>query len=130
MRRVAVALLAVVLGAACTGPREQRASPVSPSPTRASPTVQPIVLDVVADLTPKSAEPASNSYVDGMRLAVDVVNRSGGVADRPIQLAFHDPGEDPRESIRPLVRTSTAILYVGPGTDLLPLRLRFERIGT
>ena len=134
MRRGAAGLVLVLFAAACTSTPGRPSEPISPSPPAASPLVRPILLDVVADVTPQQfTRDGTNSYIEGMQLAVDVVNRSGGVDGRPIQLRLHDDQGDPGAAaglMRSLHRDATAILYVGPGTSLLPLRPRLERTGT
>jgi branched-chain amino acid transport system substrate-binding protein len=92
------------------------------------------VLDVVAG---QSGPDDDRGYLDGMRLAVDEVNSAGGVAGSPIELAVQDDGGNPELATeligelvsRPSGRPS-AILYVGPGPAISPLRARFQRAGT
>jgi branched-chain amino acid transport system substrate-binding protein len=74
------------------------------------------------------------TYLDGMRLAVDEVNRGGGIGGRPIDLRFSDDGGDVDRAtpvIEGLLGTHPpAILYVGPGEALPPLRTAFAQAGT
>jgi branched-chain amino acid transport system substrate-binding protein len=122
----------LVLGTACTTEPGRRgdAKPFVSSPSGAP----PIVLDVVADASPGGASGgATNSYLEGMELAVQVVNAAGGVHGRQIGLSIHDNEGDPAIAtglIRPLIGSALAVLYVGAGPGLLPARSDFERVGT
>ena len=104
--------------------------PTTPSPS----SIAPLVLDVVADVTPDAINgEATNTYLDGMRLAVGAINRAGRVDGRRIRLALHDHKGRvtlARELIEPLLGNSLALLYVGPGSTLLPLRAPLEESGT
>jgi branched-chain amino acid transport system substrate-binding protein len=139
-------LLPLALVAACTGggldaSPSLRSSPsleTAPSPSRStppapSPAVQPLTLPVVAALTGPEAE-ADRSYLDGMRLAVQEANAAGGVEGRSVELSFHDDGGDPERAGEAmaglLMEGSPAILYVGPGTAVTPLRSQFLQTGT
>lgn len=125
--------IVLVLAASCTRERVVRPSVEPPSPRSTSP-VQPLVLDVVADMTPRfGSERVPNTYVDGMRLAEQKVNAAGGIRGRPIRLEIHDYERGvkrARELISSLVGASPAILYVGPGSTLIPLRTSLENAGT
>lgn len=130
----AVALAVLLVGAtACTS---ERVAPrvESPRESSPSPTVVPLVLDVVADVAPAGVgEPDTNTYLDGMRLAADAVNRAGGVEGRPIRLAMHDHegnAASARELIESLASRSAVVLYVGPARPLVSLRPSLERAGT
>src|SRR5207244_10701847 len=69
-----------------------------------------------------------------MRFAVQVLNDWGGVGGRLLQLRIHDDGGDLDRSTKAigslLDAGATAILYVGPGPALSPLRERFAEAGT
>lgn len=105
-------------------------TPTAPS----SPSVQPLVLDVVADVTPEAfSDRATNSYLDGMDLAARAVNADGGVDGRPLRLSLHDHQGRVGSAINllePLVARSLAVLYVGPGAVLARLRAKVEEAGT
>ncbi|MDP8956811.1 MAG: ABC transporter substrate-binding protein [Actinomycetota bacterium] len=120
------------MATSCT--RERVPPPEDTSPVPSRPAIAPLVIDVVADVTPEGAsEEATNSYLDGMRLAVRAVNRGGGVDERPIRLALHDHEgrvNSAKGLIRPLISESLAVMYVGPGSTLLPLRPALEEAGT
>jgi ABC-type branched-subunit amino acid transport system substrate-binding protein len=138
MDRRLAPLLVIALFAGCTS--EGGAPPASPtsaptvSPT-SSPGPEPLVLDVVADHDPTlESTPVPNSYLDGMRLAVDQINSGRGVGGRPVELAVHDHGGEPGPATGLigdlLAGDPTAILYVGPGTAVSPLRAQFAETGT
>lgn len=103
-------------------------------PTISSPSQSPgsdaIHLEVVAATTGPQRE-GDRPYLDGMRLAVDEVNAAGGVRGRSLALDVHDDQgstKEGRRQIRKLVGTpSPALLYVGEGPALSPLRARFEQ---
>jgi ABC-type branched-subunit amino acid transport system substrate-binding protein len=86
---------------------------------------------VVADLGDGSS---SRPYLDGMHLAADQVNAAGGVNGRSLVLLPRDAGGHVRQATSlidaELDATPAAILYVGPGSALTPLRARFEQTGT
>jgi ABC-type branched-subunit amino acid transport system substrate-binding protein len=132
-RRLANLLIVAVLAGACTS--QEPGTPPSPSPAVPSPTAapgpEPVILDVVADLGPTEGLP--NSYVDGMRLALNQINSGRGVEGRPVELALHDHGGDSAEATRlitgVLTGGPTAVLYAGPGTALSPLRAQFAESG-
>jgi branched-chain amino acid transport system substrate-binding protein len=122
----------VVLGAACT---QERTPPPAETPTApSSPSIQPLILDVVADVTPEAfSDRATNSYLDGMDLAVRAVNADGGIDGRPVRLSLHDHQGRVGSAIsllEPLVGRSLAVLYVGPGAPLVRLRPQVEEAGT
>ena len=104
---------------------------LSPSPTRSG--APPVVLDVVADESGPEALDAG-PYLDGMRLAVAVLNRAGGLGGRPFELTFIDSRGDQRRAtdliLNALGDRPSAILYVGPGQALAPLRPQFTEAGT
>jgi branched-chain amino acid transport system substrate-binding protein len=89
-----------------------------------------IQLEVVA-ATAGPAGAGDQSYLDGIRLAVDEVNAGGGVEGRPLELAVHDDGGSPEQATRLIEKLlgnpSPALLYVGEGHALAPLRARFQR---
>jgi branched-chain amino acid transport system substrate-binding protein len=131
---------------ACTGGSGSVSAPPAPSqsantapsssPAASSPSPNSLVLHVVA-ATSGPQRDDHGPYVDGMRLAVDVVNATGGMLGRPLALAVHDDGGSPQEAARligSLISSgsprSAAILYLGPGPALLPLRPRLERAAT
>jgi branched-chain amino acid transport system substrate-binding protein len=89
-----------------------------------------IPLDVVA-ATAGSTGAGDQTYLDGIRLAVDEINAGGGVDGQPLELTVHDDGASP-EKARRLIETllansSPALLYVGESHALSPLRARIQR---
>jgi ABC-type branched-subunit amino acid transport system substrate-binding protein len=129
-------LLALALFAACTGPAVAPSSPssTSPAPSPVTSTGEPaIALQVVATTSGTEAD-QDRSYLDGMQLAVADVNAAGGVTGRPIALEIHDDSAnmgtatDVMEGL--LAHRPAAILYVGPGPALTPLRTHFDQTGT
>jgi ABC-type branched-subunit amino acid transport system substrate-binding protein len=93
----------------------------------------PIVLPVVATTSgPLAAE--DQGYLDGMRLAVQEIDQDGGVKGRALALDFYDDGGDPDQATQAideaLDQKPVAILYVGPGEAVIPLRPRLEQKGT
>jgi ABC-type branched-subunit amino acid transport system substrate-binding protein len=150
MRRLGPPLVALVLlGSGCTGsgspPPVPSRSPTTPTPAPGPSTRGPtppetpggrsLVLDVVADVTPSlGAARARNTYLDGMEQAVADVNAAGGVDGIPLELAFHDDEGDPERASQVLGEVldtdPLAVLFVGPGPSLTPLRSRIEESGT
>src|SRR6266536_1926415 len=141
--RVRFVLLALLLLAgACTGSSARIVPSASPAPLQptASPSLSagpPLYLDVVAaTVASRDGPDAANdqTYLDGMRLAVQALDDKGGVGGRPLQLRLHDDGGDLDRSTKAigslLDSGATAILYVGPGPALSPLRERFAQAGT
>jgi len=137
---VLAALAALALaGSACTNgsipgptpaPPSVGAPPETPTPG-STPSGPTLTLGVVADMTPGSF---AGPYLDGMRLAADEVNASGGVDGKSLVLDTGDDGGRVAKA-RSLIggeldAARPAILYVGPGTALTPLRGRFEQAGT
>jgi branched-chain amino acid transport system substrate-binding protein len=125
-------VLVLAVAAACT--RERIPRPVDTPSGLSRPPIAPLVVDVVADVKPEVvAGEATNTYLDGMRLAVRAVNAAGGVDGRPVELALHDHegrATSADQLIQPLVGESLAVLYVGPGAALVPLRSSLEQEGT
>ena len=132
LRRALVAAVAFTIGAACT--QERPLPPAETPATPSSPSAQPLILDVVADVTPDAfSDRAANSYLDGMALAARTLNADGGIDGRPIRLSLHDHEGDVDSAVRllePLVGRSLAVLYVGPGAALVRLRGPLEEAGT
>jgi ABC-type branched-subunit amino acid transport system substrate-binding protein len=134
---VRLTLLALaLLAAACTGSPSggPSATPTSPQPSPAASTSVPaIALQVVATTSGPQAE-EDRGYLDGMQLAVQDENAAGGVDGRAIGLEVHDDAAavgtatDLMEGL--LSHHPAAILYVGPGKALSPLRANFEQTGT
>jgi branched-chain amino acid transport system substrate-binding protein len=129
-------LLALTLLAACTGPAVAPSSPsgTSPAPSPVTSTGEPaIALRVVATTSGNEAD-EDRSYLDGMQLAVADVNAAGGVTGRPIALEIQDDDANmstATEVMQGLLADGpAAILYVGPGPALRPLRTRFDQTGT
>ena len=131
-----IALLGVV-AAACTGPAVTPAS--SPTtPTSGSPAAVagggpvPLVLDVVASTSGPAAVGAA-SYLDGMEVAVAEANVAGGVDGRLVRLDVHDDRSDPAQATDLLGELAggpgPAMLAVGPGTELSPVRAQVEAAG-
>ena len=130
-------ILLVLLAAACTGPV---AAPIPSSSTTASPSPSPvpdggpaIAVQVVAATSGTEAE-QDRSYLEGMQLAVADVNAAGGIGGRPIALELHDDqgatgtATDVMQTI--LAQRPAAVLYVGPGAALSPVRESFEQTDT
>jgi branched-chain amino acid transport system substrate-binding protein len=73
-------------------------------------------------------------YLDGMRLAVQEIDRGGGVKGRPLALDVYDDGGEPDRATRAIDQAldlkPPAILYVGPGEAVTPVRARLEQEGT
>jgi ABC-type branched-subunit amino acid transport system substrate-binding protein len=124
---------------ACTGDSapsgvtaQGRPPPTSAGPV-ASPSAsplpgRPITLGVVADLAQGSSDA---TYLEGMGLAADQINGSGGIGGRPVVLDLKARDEDPAATVEGLLRSkATAVLYAGPGSALTALRPRLEQTGT
>jgi ABC-type branched-subunit amino acid transport system substrate-binding protein len=81
-----------------------------------------------------AAQQDDRPYLEGMRLAAEEVNAAGGIGGHPLTLALHDDGGEPEratEVMGGLLRGSPkAILFVGPGPALSPLRSQFGQSGT
>ncbi len=136
-----------VLCAACTGgpppPTEASSGRVpTPLPVQAGPTASgpaPVYLDVVATTSASAQGSASSAgddstYLDGIELAAQAVNAAGGIRGRPLAVRLTDDEGDPNVATTAidgvLDRKPLAVLYVGPGTALLPLRPRLAVDGT
>jgi len=141
-RRVVLLATLLALVAACTAsepapPVSPRApsvgSPSLPSTPPQSPSIDPLFLEVVGDVTSGSLE-IGDPYIEGMQLAVREANADGGVHGRPVELAIHDDGGELQEATRLLAellaQEPTALLYVGPGAALAPLRPQFAAAGS
>ena len=141
LRCTALTFVLLLAAFSCTGragsPGPGSASggpPTSGStPSSAGSGGRPIVLPVVATTSgPLAAD--DRSYLDGMRLAVETVNRAGGVRGRPLALELHDDGGQASGAsaaiLSVLARRPAAVLYAGPGPTLTPLRSRFAQTGT
>jgi ABC-type branched-subunit amino acid transport system substrate-binding protein len=147
--RVLLVLTLIASAAACTGGSSTRsfgdASPslflpsASPSPgapgepSSTGSTKPPIVLPVIATTSgPLAAE--DRGYLDGMRLAVQEIDGGGGVKGRPLALDIYDDGGDPDRGTQAIEQAldqkPAAILYVGPGEAVTPVRARLEQMGT
>jgi ABC-type branched-subunit amino acid transport system substrate-binding protein len=132
--RISLLLLAAV---ACTGgeaPRPRPPGPTSSSTSIPSPVTASVVLDVVAatdPLTPAGQD--DRSYLDGMRLAVDAINAKGGLNARPLELRVVDDGGDTTRARRAMrdaiAERPAALLYVGPGPTVAPIRDELIRAG-
>jgi branched-chain amino acid transport system substrate-binding protein len=133
--RIPLALL--IAAVACTGgdaspppvPGPSSSSLSVPSPVRDS-----IVLHVVAaadPLTPAGGD--DRSYLEGMRLAVDEINTEGGVDGRPLELRLSDDGGDTTRArlafADAIAARPAAVLYVGPGPTVTPVRDDLIRAG-
>jgi ABC-type branched-subunit amino acid transport system substrate-binding protein len=142
-----VALALLVLAPGCTGgnapanPGNGSPQTLAPSASNAtgsaSPTgVRPIQLDVVASLyqaTGGQGAVDDQSYLDGMRLAVQEVNDGDGIDGRPLALRLHDAGDSgtARATMAGILDDGpVAILYVGPGDALARMREPFAQAGT
>lgn len=153
MRFKPLILAAAMLVASCTGSTPAGTPTGTPSLFLPTPTPTPgsstgdqagqspgsplggalVILPVVATMTGTAAA-EDQSYVDGMRLAVERIDASGGLQGRPVALEFFDDGGDvgrARDLIdQALDERPVSVLYVGPGEALPPLRLRFQDQGT
>jgi ABC-type branched-subunit amino acid transport system substrate-binding protein len=109
-------------------PPPTSSGPVASRSASSLPGGRPITLGVAAD----SAQGSSDAtYLEGMRLAADQINGSGGIGGRPVVLDLKAREEDPAATVEGLLRSkATAVLYVGPGTALTALRPRLEQTGT
>jgi branched-chain amino acid transport system substrate-binding protein len=129
-----VALATVAAGCTGAGPTPRPTGPVSTAPSGSplSPTPPPerLVIDVVAPRPDPATPRPEDLYVEGMQLAVEVVNRLGGVDGRPLSLAIHDDGGDPATATQAISGLldghPLAILYVGGEDALAPLHERFD----
>jgi branched-chain amino acid transport system substrate-binding protein len=96
--------------------------------------VASIVLQVVAATDPATAAGADDrSYLDGMRLAVDAINAKGGLDGRPVDLQIENDAGEPTRSRR-AIRAAlgddpAAVLFVGPGPVVAPVRADLIRAG-
>src|SRR2546428_453389 len=133
---VRLTLLALaLLGAACTGSPSggPSATPTSSQPSPASSNAPAIALQVVATTSGPQAE-GDRGYLDGMQLAAQDVNAAGGIDGRPIGLEVHDDAASvgtATDLMKGLLgHHPAAILYVGPGKALSPLRSDFGKTGT
>jgi ABC-type branched-subunit amino acid transport system substrate-binding protein len=135
-RRFVVAVVLAVFTVSCTGEGNvPDAASSRPAPTRGtlpppSPAGDDLVLEVVAERSGVQAE-GYRSYLDGIGLAVDEVNQGGGIGGRRLSLAIHDD-EGSSEGATRLVEgllasDSPALLFVGEGHALSPLRTQFQR---
>jgi branched-chain amino acid transport system substrate-binding protein len=135
-RRFVAAAVLAVFTASCTGqgnvpdPSSPRPGPTTGSLPPYSPVGDDLVLDVVAATTGGQAG-GYRSYLDGISLAVDEVNRGGGIGGRRLTLAVHDDQGSSEEATRMvgelLANDSPALLVVGEGHALSPLRTDFQR---
>ena len=129
-----------VLLAACTssgtpsaGPsRPSAAASVDPTGGAATAAPEPIVLHVVIEVDPVGTD--GGGYLEGMQLAVEEVNAAGGVDGRLVALELHDHGGVPARATERMSQLldadATAILHVGAGSAISPLRQRFVEAGT
>jgi ABC-type branched-subunit amino acid transport system substrate-binding protein len=97
--------------------------------------VASIVLQVVAATDPATPAGADDqSYLDGMRMAVDAINAKGGLDGRSVDLRIVDDAGDAtrsRRAIRAALRDQpAAVLFVGPGPVAAPVRADLIRAGT
>jgi len=137
-------ILVLLVAVSCTGSGPIPAPPVPSGGPRTSPSPavssdggsNPLVLNVVAATSGPQWD-GSRPYIEGMRLAVDQVNAAGGVHGRPLALSLHDDEDNPQVATRMIgglvvgdSRSAIAVLYVGPGVALLPIRPTLERAGT
>jgi ABC-type branched-subunit amino acid transport system substrate-binding protein len=145
VRRIGLAFSIALIAVSCTGSSSPPHSPAAgsaslflPSPTTSGsgPTASegppPIVLSVVAT-TSGSLAAEDQGYLEGMRLAVQEIDEGRGVSGRRLALEVYDDGGDPGRATD-LLRAALdekppAILYVGPGEGLAPLRERFAQAG-
>jgi ABC-type branched-subunit amino acid transport system substrate-binding protein len=109
------------------------AGSLDPTARPSSPSPEPIALHVVMDLN-SSARTSGLGYLEGMQLAVEEVNAAGGVGGRPVALELHDHAGVPARATERmealLAANVTAILHVGAGSAISPLRQRFVESGT
>ncbi len=133
-----------MLGAGCTSTKPNRSPipspPGTPSGSATSPTSSgqaPVIFDVVTVGPSSTQDPAGEDarrLLDGMGVAVGAINRTGGVLGRPLALTVHDPLPSAAEATKVIDDLldfgATAILYIGSGTALPPLQLKFAEKGT
>ncbi|HEX9258684.1 MAG TPA: ABC transporter substrate-binding protein [Acidimicrobiales bacterium] len=99
MKRVAALLSTIVLAAACTNAGESTPSTTAqPTTTTTSPdrgNVDGVLtLGVLLPMTGPSASIGA-PMVKAVEMAVDEINRAGGIKGRPVRLVEHDEGETP-----------------------------------
>ena len=119
MFRSLVLLVAVVFGFAGAGCAPAAPRPVA-TPTASPAPVAPLVIGAILDVA-NDAGPDGRQRLDAARLAVELVNRRGGVAlpsgeRRPLQLAVYDDAGQPdraEPAFRRLVADG-ALAIVGP----------------
>jgi ABC-type branched-subunit amino acid transport system substrate-binding protein len=150
LSRLLPAVALVASAAACTGGSSARSSSTGASPSLFLPSTgstgspsggpsksgsakPPIVLPVIATTSgPLAAE--DQGYLDGMRLAVQEIDGGGGVKGRPLALDVYDDGGEPDRATQAIDQAldlkPVAILYVGPGEAVTPVRARLEQEGT
>jgi ABC-type branched-subunit amino acid transport system substrate-binding protein len=143
MRRTILTVACALLAASCTGtptatPPSTTASPTPSAASAPASGPPPLILDVVASLSdhPSALElPVDDAtYLDGIEMAVRNINAAGGFKGRPLQLRMTDDGGTPSSATTALSgvldRSPLAILYVGAGSALTPLRDRVVAAGS
>jgi branched-chain amino acid transport system substrate-binding protein len=117
--RLLILFVAVMLGMAGTACEPALPRPVAP-PTASPAAVEPIVIGAILDVG-RDAGPDSRQRYDAATLAVELVNRRGGVLlpageRRPLQLVVYDDGGQPNRA-EPAVRRlliDGALAIIGP----------------
>jgi branched-chain amino acid transport system substrate-binding protein len=93
--------------------------------SRAGAAADPVKIGMTQPLT--GAVAASGTYVaNGARIALDVLNREGGVLDRPIQLIIEDNKSNPREavaSVEKLVLSDKVPVLIGAWSSTFTLAI-------
>jgi branched-chain amino acid transport system substrate-binding protein len=97
----------------------------APALGRGAAAAEPIKIGMTQPLT--GAVAASGTYVaNGARIALDVLNRQGGVLGRPIQLVLEDNKSNPREavaSVEKLVLSDKVPVLIGAWSSTFTLAI-------
>src|SRR2546425_2316210 len=135
-RSVRLLIAVAVVAASCTNrsahPRPSPSAGATGAVGASSPGRPSLRLDVVAAVSGSGAG-GDATYVQGMQLAVQQLNAAGGVGGKELAIAVHDDQGEMSQATsmvgQALNHGPAAILYVGPGPALLPLRQRFQQLG-
>jgi ABC-type branched-subunit amino acid transport system substrate-binding protein len=132
-RRPAAALVAAMLLWACTEGTGGPGPPNTPPGADATASARTIVLSVVATVSgPRAGE--DRTFLDGIRLGERVVDRSGGVAGRPLDLVVSDDrGREATAAAlirRAVDEGAEAVMVVGPEGSVVRARRDIQAAGT